>query len=103
MTDPTDHAAEAERLRKLANDYETRHSSSTSTDAAQVVIGAVANGYAHAQVHATLAVAAELRTANLIAARAQSEYPRVDLRDDNSWETVQQETDERIRERLGLS
>lgn len=56
-----------------------------------------------AQVHATLAIVAELRTANIIAARAQSEFPRIDLRDGNSWETVQLETDERIRERLGLS
>lgn len=62
-----DHVAEADRLRVLANGYELANGTSESSDAALVVIGAVANGYAHAQVHATLALVEQQRIANLIA------------------------------------
>ncbi len=88
MTGRIDHAAEAAAYITKAENPDARKTLTYS---------------GIAQAHAILAVVAELRTANLIAARAQSEFPRIDLREDNSWETVQLETDERIRERLGLS
>lgn len=62
MTERTDHAAEAERVSKLAYDYETapEHNTSANFQESQAVIGAVSNGYARAQGHATLALAAEV-------------------------------------------
>lgn len=89
MSERIDHAAKA--LHFLDAGHKANGSKTTELNIAE------------AQVHATLAVVAELRTANLIAARANSEFPRLDLRDHNSWATVQEETDERIRERLGLA
>lgn len=57
-----------------------------------------------AQAHATLALVEQQRIANLIAARAQSESPRIDLRgDSNSHDMVQKITDAEIRKALGLS
>lgn len=73
MSTRIDHAAEAERLRELAFEYELAHPTSDNADTALVSIGAVANGYANAQVHATLALVDEQRTANLIAYVAQAQ------------------------------
>lgn len=103
MTERIDHAAEAQRILAEGAAVVTKIRAALS-EAERDGYGKKAAGcWAQAQAHATLAVAAELRTANLIAARTQSEFPRIDLRDGNSWITVQDETDERIRERLGLS
>lgn len=68
MTSRIDHAAEAERVRKLALDFETEPENNTSAtyEESQAVIGAVGNGYALAQVHATLALVEQQRIANLI-------------------------------------
>jgi hypothetical protein len=69
MSARIDHVAEADRIRKLANDYEIAHSSSETVEEAGLVCAAVANGYAHAQVHATLALVEQQRIANMQAER----------------------------------
>lgn len=60
------HADDAELILALTAQHELLNGTSTGVDAALVTLGAVANGYAHAQVHATLALVEQLRIANLI-------------------------------------
>lgn len=103
MTERIDHAAEAQRILAEGAATVAKIRAALSEKERDGYGKKAAGCWAQAQAHATLAVVAELRTANLIAARAQSEFPRIDLRDGNSWSAVQDETDERIRERLGLS
>ena len=66
VSEHIDHVAEAVRLHDLTHDYELKNATSPTTERAQIVIGAVSNGYAAAQVHATLALVEQQRIANLI-------------------------------------
>lgn len=57
MTDHIDHAAEAIRIAALTDQFGRDHATSGTLAAATATVGAIANGFAHAQVHATLAIA----------------------------------------------
>lgn len=69
-----DHAAEARGLLALSHDYEMAHSTSPTPEEALLVCAAVSNGYAAAQVHATLALVEQQRIANLIAFASANGY-----------------------------
>jgi hypothetical protein len=90
-----DHAAEGTRLTALTDQYGKDHPSATSVLEAIGNVGAVANGFAQAQVHATLALVEAQRTANLIAYLALDEAR-------NGTDYASSQIDALIRQGLGL-